>query len=105
MTKIDLQISEALELSVEDAIAACDGDLRAALRAALIANSFLVEEVERLTHAVSFGFIRGRISAARSASEKLDDWRTISWGAALKDEKSTRRDPNTRPADSCAHGS
>jgi hypothetical protein len=69
-----------LEAAVEQAIAICDGDVRAALRAALVANSFLMDEVERLTGAVSFGFARGRISPARRASERLDRWREISAG-------------------------
>jgi hypothetical protein len=64
--------------AVEQAIAICDGDVRAALRAALVANSFLADEVERLTRAASFGFARGRISPARRAGAKLDRWREIS---------------------------
>jgi hypothetical protein len=75
----DSDAAEALEREVEEAIALCDGDVRAALRAALVANSFHTAEVERLAQAVSFGFMRGR-SAARRASEKLDDWREISSG-------------------------
>ena len=71
--------SDHLELAVEEAIALCDGDVCAALRAALVANSFLTAEVERLAQAVSFGFTRGR-SAARRGSEKVDDWREISSG-------------------------
>jgi hypothetical protein len=71
---------DPLEAAVEQAIAICDGDVRAALRAALVANSFLMDEVERLTGAVSFGFTRGRISPARRASERLDRWREISAG-------------------------
>jgi hypothetical protein len=69
-----------LEREVDEAVALCDGDVRAALRAALFANSFLTAEVERLTAAVSFGFTRGKVSPARRASEKLDDWREISQG-------------------------
>ena len=70
--------SYSLEAAVEQAIAICDGDVRAALRAALVANSFLADEVERLTRAASFGFARGKISPARRASETLDRWRDIS---------------------------
>lgn len=66
----------ALEGEVDEAIAICSGDVRAALRAALVANSFLEAEVERLTKAVSFGFIRG--TPARRASQMLDQWREIS---------------------------
>src|SRR5215510_10501394 len=72
---------DPLEAAMEQAIAICDGDVRAALRAALVANSFLADEVGRLTQAVSFGFTRGRISPARSASAKLDGWREISSGS------------------------
>jgi hypothetical protein len=71
--------SDPLETAVQEAIALCDGDVHAALQAALVANSFLAAEVERLTQAVSYGFIRRR-SAARRASETLDDWREISSG-------------------------
>jgi hypothetical protein len=66
-----------LEAAVEQAIAICDGDVRAALRAALIANSLLMDEVERLTRTTSFGFAREK-SPARRASERLDRWRGIS---------------------------
>ena len=55
----------SLEAAVEQAIAICDGDVRAALRAALVANSFWADEVERITGLASFGFARGRISPAR----------------------------------------
>lgn len=52
--------AEALEREVDETIALCDCDVREALRAALVANSFLTAEVERLTQAVSFGFTRGK---------------------------------------------
>ena len=71
--------AEALEREVHQAIEACDGDIRGALRAALVANSFLLEEIERLTRAVSLGFTRQR-SPSRKASEMLDRWRQISAG-------------------------
>jgi hypothetical protein len=74
--------------SSSGASAICDGDVRAALRAALVSNSFLADEVERLTRAASFGFVRGKISPARRASEKLDDWRDISSGGLADTEKS-----------------
>jgi hypothetical protein len=69
-----------LEVALEQAIAICDGDVRAALRAALVANSFLMDEVERLTRAASVGFTRGKTSPARRASERLERWREISAG-------------------------
>ncbi len=50
-----------LEAEVEEAIALCSGDVRAALRATLIANAYLESELERLTEAISTGFARGRM--------------------------------------------
>jgi hypothetical protein len=71
---------DPLEAALEQAVAICDGNMRAALRAALVANSFLMDEVEQLTRAASFGFARGK-SPARRASERLDRWREISAGS------------------------
>jgi hypothetical protein len=45
----------------DEAIATCGGDVRAALRATLVANAYLESEVERLTDAISTGFARGRM--------------------------------------------
>jgi hypothetical protein len=50
-----------LEAEVDEAIANCGGDVRAALRATLIANTYLEAEIERLTEAISTGFARGRM--------------------------------------------
>ena len=68
---------DPLEVAVDQAVAICDGDTRAALKAALVANGFLESEVQRLTHAVSVGFMRGRVTPSRKASEKLEEWREI----------------------------
>jgi hypothetical protein len=75
----ETEAAEALEREVDQAIAACERDIRGALRAALVANSFLLEEIERLTRAVSLGFTR-RQSPSRKASEMLDRGREISAG-------------------------
>ena len=69
--------SAALEREADEAIALCGGDVRAALKATLVANAFLEEELERLARAVSAGFTRRKMSPSRRASEKLDDWRQI----------------------------
>jgi len=53
--------SDDLEVDVEAVIAACDGNLRTAIRVLLIANRFLEAEVERLERAVSPGFVRGKV--------------------------------------------
>ncbi len=50
-----------LEAEVDEAIRICGGDIRAALRATLVANAHLETEVERLTEAISTGFARGRM--------------------------------------------
>jgi hypothetical protein len=49
-----------LEAAVDQAIAACDGDLRATVRALVIANNFLESEVSELMKAVSHAYTRGR---------------------------------------------
>jgi hypothetical protein len=77
MAEPKAETPDPLEVAVDEAIAICDGDVRAALRASLVANSFLTAEMERLDNAVSFGFTRGKLSPARGASEKLDQWREI----------------------------
>jgi hypothetical protein len=70
--------ADELEREVDQAIALCGGDTRAALRATLVANAFLNQELERLSRAVSVGFTRGKMSPARRASEQIDRWREIS---------------------------
>jgi hypothetical protein len=75
-----------LEGEADAAIAACGGDARAAVKALLVANSFLEREAGRLARAVSFGFTRRKSSAARHASEKLDGWREIAHAADRKIE-------------------
>jgi hypothetical protein len=45
--------------AVEEAIALCGGDARAAVKALLIANDFLERELELARVAVSSGFSRG----------------------------------------------
>jgi len=49
-----------LESAVEQAIAACDGDLRATVRALIVANNYLENEVAELMKAVSHAYARGR---------------------------------------------
>ena len=52
-----------LETAVDQAIAACDGDLRATIRALVVANHFLESEVSELMKAVSHAYARGRFQA------------------------------------------
>ena len=60
-TQPEADTAALLEAEVDEAIATCGGDVRAAQRATLIANAYLESEVERLTDAISTGFARGRM--------------------------------------------
>lgn len=51
---------DGLEASVEQAIAACGGDMRSAIRALILANEYLESEVSELMKAVSHAYTRGR---------------------------------------------
>ena len=67
--------ADLLEAEVDEAIATCGGDARAALRATLIANAYLEAEIERLTEAISTGFARGRMRRAPQGAKKI--WRPM----------------------------
>jgi len=49
-----------LETAVDQAIGACGGDLRATIRALILANEYLENEVAELMKAVSHAYVRGR---------------------------------------------
>ena len=51
---------DGLEASVDQAIAACEGDTRAAVRALIVANHFLESQIAELKMAVSHAYTRGR---------------------------------------------
>jgi hypothetical protein len=51
---------DELEAAVDQAIAACDGDMRAAIRALILANNYLESEISELMKAVSHAYRRGR---------------------------------------------
>jgi hypothetical protein len=52
--------ADDLEAAVDEAIAACGGDARDAIRALIVANDFLESEVGELMKAVSHAYVRGR---------------------------------------------
>jgi len=52
-----------LEQAVAAAIAACGGDLRATIRALIVANNYLEGEVSELMKAVSRAYVRGRFQS------------------------------------------
>ena len=51
---------DELETAVDQAIAVCGGDMRAAVRALIVANNFLDCEIAELMKAVSHAYTRGR---------------------------------------------
>ena len=51
---------DGLEAAVDQAIALCDGDPRAAVRALIVANNLLESEIADLKKAVSHAYTRGR---------------------------------------------
>jgi len=55
--------SDELEAAVDEAIAVCDGDMRAAVRALIVANDYLEGEVRELMKAVSRAYVRGRFQS------------------------------------------
>jgi len=80
MAEAKAETPDPIELAVDEAIAICDGDIRGALRASLVANSFLAAEVERLTNAVSFGFTRGKtVAGSRRERKARPVARNILW--------------------------
>ncbi len=52
-----------LEEAVAAAIIACGGDLRATIRALIVANNYLENEVAELMKAVSHAYARGRFQS------------------------------------------
>jgi hypothetical protein len=55
--------SDELESAVNQAISACGGDMRATIRALILANDYLECEVGELMKAVSRAYVRGRFKA------------------------------------------
>jgi hypothetical protein len=51
---------DRLEAATDEAIAACGSDVRNALKALIVANEFLENEVCELMQAVSHAYVRGR---------------------------------------------
>lgn len=55
---------DGLEVAVDQAIATCEGDTRAAVRALIVANHFLESEIAELKKAVSHAYTRGRFQTS-----------------------------------------
>jgi hypothetical protein len=53
--------TDLLEAAAEEAIAACGGDAREAVKALIVANHFLETELEKLRASFSTGCARGKL--------------------------------------------
>jgi hypothetical protein len=62
---------DLLEVATDQAIAACGGDVRSAIRALIVANEYLEWEVKQLQAAVSNGYARGKFEPV---SPDRKDW-------------------------------
>ena len=58
--------SDPLELAADQVIAACDGDVRAAVRALIVAKGLLEQELSHVWASSSKGYARGRIGLEQS---------------------------------------
>ena len=56
-----LQEPDPLDAAADQVIAACDGDVRAAVRALIVAKGLLEAELNEVYATTSKGFARGRI--------------------------------------------
>jgi hypothetical protein len=53
--------ADQLEAAVDQAIAACGGDAREAVKALIVANAYLETDLEKLKAAASTGYARGKL--------------------------------------------
>jgi hypothetical protein len=58
-----------LDAAADQAIEACGGDAREAVKALIVANDFLEAQLEELRSKVSAGYARGRLPLARDRNE------------------------------------
>jgi hypothetical protein len=61
-----------LDTAADQAIAACGGDAREAVKALIVANGFLETQLDELRRKVSTGYARGRLSGARAGQDESD---------------------------------
>jgi hypothetical protein len=61
-----------LDAAADQAIAACGGDAREAVKALLVANDFLEQQLDELRAKVSTGYARGRLPTARERKDETD---------------------------------
>jgi hypothetical protein len=61
-----------LDAAADQAITACGGDAKEAVKALLVANDFLQAQLDELMAKISTGYARGRLPAARARKEDPD---------------------------------
>ena len=61
-----------LDAAADQAIAACGGDSREAVKALIVANDFLEARLDELRRKVSTGYARGRLPGARERKDEAD---------------------------------
>ncbi|MFL6790812.1 MAG: hypothetical protein ACJ8EE_06550 [Bradyrhizobium sp.] len=59
-SQASIEDEDGLEATVDQAIAACDGNMRSTIRALIVANEYLENEVSELMKAISHAYARGR---------------------------------------------
>jgi len=68
-------VADQLEAAADQAIAACDGDAREAVKALIVANQFLETDLEKLKAAVSKGYARGKLfEETKTLPRDRKDW-------------------------------
>jgi len=60
------------DAAAEQAIAACGGDAREAVKALIVAKDFLETQLDELRRKVSTGYARGRLPGAREREDEAD---------------------------------
>jgi hypothetical protein len=63
---------EDIETAADQAIATCGGDAREAVKALIVANSFLEAQIAELRATVSMGYSRGRYELPRDRKDWYD---------------------------------
>ena len=67
--------SDQLKAAADQAIAACGGDAREAVKALIVANHYLETDLEKLKAAASMGYARGKlIEEAKTLPRDRKDW-------------------------------
>jgi hypothetical protein len=67
--------ADQLEAAADQAIAACGGDAREAVKALIVANHFLETDLEKLKAAASMGYASGKlIEETKTLPRDRKDW-------------------------------